>query len=50
MTRNPREPKAVRALIAKHTKATPQKPPVNAVHFTVASLWAKIRLRRPDRQ
>jgi hypothetical protein len=42
-----REPKHVKALIAKHTKAQPTPPPINAVHFTTASLWKKLRLRKP---
>lgn len=49
-TKNPREPKAVKKLIAdalaEKAKRTPPPPPVNAVHHTSASLWAKIRRRR----
>lgn len=50
MASNPREPKAVKKLIADaaaRKAAKPSKPPINAVHFTSASLWAKIRLRKP---
>lgn len=48
MAKNPREPKAVRKLIADaqaRQAKKPKKPPINAVHHTSASLWAKIRLR-----
>jgi hypothetical protein len=49
MAQNPREPKAVKKLLAeaqaRQAKKKPEKPPINAVHHTSASLWAKIRLR-----
>jgi len=41
MGKNPREPKAVKALIAKHTKPKPPKP------IPAATLWDRIRRRRP---
>ena len=51
MAKNPREPKAVKKLIsnaeARLAKKTPVKPPKGAANFTSASLWAKIRLRKP---
>ena len=49
-TPNPREPKAVKKLIADAQARQAKKaktPPINAVHHTASSLWAKIRLRRP---
>lgn len=51
MASNPREPKAVKKLIAdaaaRQAAKQPKRPHVNAVHFTSSSLWAKIRLRKP---
>lgn len=49
MGKNPREPKAVKALIAKHTK----KPKAATPHIAeggrvipTASLWSRLRLRK----
>jgi hypothetical protein len=54
MAANPREPRAVKRLIADATarldgKKAAAPPPINAVHHTESSLWAKIRRRRGGR-
>lgn len=49
MGKNPREPKAVKALIAKHSKPQRSETPHMAEGgriIPVASLWARIRRRR----
>jgi hypothetical protein len=50
MAKNPREPKAVKKLIAdaesrKDAKKA-KKPPISAHVHTVSSVWNRIRLRR----